>query len=423
MNVLGFANRGAHEVPATSGEAPLNMTQCIECGQCASICPVGAIVERPAVREVMELLAQPKKKIMIAQTAPAVRVAISEEMNMGTGTTSAGQMVAGLRAAGFDYVFDTDFTADLTIMEEGTELLTRVEKGGPFPMFTSCCPGWISFVEKLYPEFMPNLSTCKSPQQMMGALIKAYYTKKLNVKASDVCVVSIMPCTAKKFEATRPEFAPKGVPDVDYVLTTRELGQLFRLKSIPLGSLTPLEYDNPLGLSTGAAVIFGSTGGVMEAAVRTAYEISVGKPLPKLDLVDFRGFKGIKHTEAVIKNKAGQDVNVKLAVANGIANARALLEEIKAGKAFYHFIEVMTCPSGCIGGGGQPKSLDPEILKKRFDAIYTLDERSTLRKSHENPAVLQLYKEYLEKPNSHISHELLHTHYHERPVGKEEQKH
>jgi len=421
INVLGFENRGVAEVPSTLANQPLSFTQCIECGQCASVCPTGAITERSDVTRVLELMGSKRDKIVIAQTAPAVRVALGEEMNMAAGQATVGQMVAGLRRLGFDYVFDTDFSADLTIMEEGSELLDRLEKGGPFPMFTSCCPGWVSFVEKMYPEYCNNLSTARSPQQMMGSMIKSYFAKKLNVKAEDIVVVSVMPCTAKKFEATRPEFAKDGVKDVDIVLTTRELGHLMRLKKVPLGSLPPSDYDKPLGLSTGAAVIFGASGGVMEAAVRTAYEVSVGKPLPSLDLHDFRGFAGIKQTTAELVKKNGEKVKVRLAVCNGIANARLAIEKMKSGEAMWDFIEVMTCPGGCIGGGGQPKSLDPAAIRKRMETIYGLDAESPLRKSHENPAVAELYKDFLGKPLSHLSHDLLHTHYHARPCALTQQ--
>ena len=378
-----------------------------------------------------------KRKVMVAVTAPAVRVAIGEEVGLAPGTATVGQMVAAQRALGFDYVLDVDFAADLTIMEEGTELLNRLKAAwglleapaegshghghapGPLPMFTSCCPGWITLVEKSYPELIPHLSTCKSPQQMMTALVKRYFAQKVGVKPEDVCVVSFMPCTAKKHEAERPEQQRPDEPqDTDYVLTTREFGHLLRLKNVPLASMDESKFDSVMGNSTGAAVIFGATGGVMEAALRTAYEIVAGQPLPKLEIEAIRGLKGVKEAVVTLPDDAPPAVagkELRIAVASGIGNARHLLKAMKEGKTpEYHFIEVMACPGGCIGGGGQPKTTDPAAVVKRMGAIYSLDERSVLRKSHENPEVQKLYGEFLKEPGGELSHELLHTTYSDR---------
>ena len=431
MNVLGWKGRGRERHPAVLSEA-LDLSKCIECGQCASVCPVGAIRERSEWRQVLDEL-ETKRKVMVAVTAPAVRVAIGEEVGLGPGSVNVGQMVAAQRELGFDYVLDVDFAADLTIMEEGTELLQRVKAAwglipntdghghpqGPLPMFTSCCPGWISLVEKSYPELIPNLSTCKSPQQMMGAIVKRHFAAKLGVKAEDICLVSFMPCTAKKHEAEREEqHRPEEPQDIDYVLTTREFGHLLRYKNIPMPSLEESAFDSPMGASTGAAVIFGATGGVMEAALRTAYEILAGKPLPKLEVDEIRGLRGVKEATVKIPDDAPPEVagkEIRVAVASGIGNARHLLKAMAEGSApEYHFIEVMACPGGCVGGGGQPKTKDPAAVLKRMGAIYSLDERSALRKSHENPEIKQLYEEFLQEPGGSLSHELLHTHYNDR---------
>lgn len=426
MNVLGWQGRGQDRHPAVLSEA-LDLSKCIECGQCSSVCPVGAIKERSEWRAVLDEL-ESKRKVMVAMTAPAVRVAIGEEVGQGPGAVNVGQMVSAQRELGFDYVLDVDFAADLTIMEEGTELLQRLqsawglasqEQAGPLPMFTSCCPGWVTLVEKSYPELIPNLSTCKSPQQMMGAVVKRHFAFKLGIKPEDMCLVSFMPCTAKKHEAEREEQLRKGeLHDVDYVLTTREFGHLLRTKNIPLASLPESNFDSPLGASTGAAVIFGATGGVMEAALRTAYEVVSGQPLPKLEVDEIRGLRGVKEAVVKLPGNAPEGVagkEIRVAVASGIGNARHLLQAMEEGSApTYDFIEVMACPGGCIGGGGQPKTQDPAAVLKRMGAIYSLDQRSALRKSHDNPEIQKLYEEFLKSPGGELSHELLHTRYTDR---------
>ncbi len=379
---------------------------CVMCGQCVSVCPVGALYEKDSTDDVWKAIADPTKHVVV-QTAPAVRAALGEEFGMPAGTRVTGQMVTALRQMGFDKVFDTDFTADLTILEEGNELLHRVKNGGTLPMITSCSPGWIKYIEHFYPTLLPHLSTCKSPQQMFGALAKTYYAEKAGIKPEDIFVVSIMPCTAKKYECQRTEMsAHPGIPDVDVVLTTRELGKMIREMGMDFANLPKGECDSPLGLSTGAAVIFGATGGVMEAALRTVYEVVTGETLDNVNFTAIRGLEGVK--EATVK--VG-DLDVKVAIASGLSNAKKLMEKIKNGEADYHFIEIMCCPGGCLGGGGQPIPTTNEIRKARMGAIYEEDEHLTIRKSHENPAVLALYAEFLGEPLGHKSHELLHTHY------------
>jgi len=408
LNIYGIAHRGFDSLPLTAFDQPLANTNCINCGQCSAFCPTGAIIEKSAVHEVLNAL-EKKEKILIAQTAPSTRVAVGEEFGMDSGSVSTGKMVAALKQLGFDYVFDTDFSADLTIMEEGSEFLQRVEEGGPFPMFTSCCPGWVNFVEKYYPEYTENLSSAKSPQQMLGAVIKTYFAKKLNVDPSQIYSVSIMPCTAKKDEAERPQHSRDGMRDVDAVLTTRELGRLIRIKKIPYATLPDEAYDNPLGESTGAAVIFGVTGGVMEAALRTAYELKTGKPLPTLNFEPVRGLEGIKAASVDVNG-----IEIKVAVTHSMEKAQELVGQIHRGEVFYHFVEVMACQGGCIGGGGQPYSLDGKILQKRMASVYSIDERMTLRRSHENPSIQKIYEDFFDKPLSHLAHDLLHTHYTDR---------
>ncbi|MCK5758033.1 MAG: [FeFe] hydrogenase, group A, partial [Clostridiales bacterium] len=382
---------------------------CVACGQCSVVCPVAAITEKEDIEQVWEAINNPNKTVIV-QTAPAVRVSLGEEFGMEPGEIVTGKLVASLRALGFDSVFDTDFTADLTIIEEGHELLKRIKEGGTLPMLTSCSPGWINFIEQYYPELLPHLSTCKSPQQMFGALAKGYYAEKIGKKPEDIYSVSIMPCTAKKFEADRDEMMVDGKnPDVDVVLTTRELGKMLRQAGVDFNKLEEEEYDTPFGLSTGAGVIFGATGGVMEAALRTVYEVVTGETLEALDFYGVRGLDGIKEAEVDLAGTI-----VKVAVAHSLSNARKVMELIKDGKADYAFIEIMCCPGGCIGGGGQPFGGTDELRLKRIDAIYQADKNLPLRKSHENPAVKQLYEEFLIEPLGEISHHLLHTHYKDR---------
>lgn len=387
----------------------LHMMPCTQCGQCVLVCPTGALTERDDTDRVFKALADPQKYV-IAQTAPAVRVALGEAFGMEPGSIVTGQMVAALRRMGFNRVFDTNFAADLTIMEEASELVERLEKGGKLPLITSCSPGWIKFCEHFYPEFLDNLSSCKSPQQMMGALIKTYFTAKNRISPENIVVVSIMPCTAKKFEAQRSEMVSSGYLDVDIVITTRELARMIREMNIDILKLQPEEYDPPLGISTGAGAIFGSTGGVMEAAVRTAYHLLTGDELEDIDILPLRGMEGIKEAEVNING-----ITLRTAVAHGLSNARRLLDKIKTGEAYYHFIEVMACPGGCLGGGGQLIPTDNSVRQKRMKAIYDIDRGMQIRRSHENPAVMKLYKEYLIKPLSERCHALLHTDYVPRP--------
>jgi len=397
--------RGMKTVVGPAFHQKMADSVCIQCGQCVLACPTGALHEKENIDEVWEALNDPKKHVIV-QTAPAIRVAISEEFGSEPGKVSTGKLVAALRRLGFDKVFDTDFTADLTIMEEGTEFLTRLKEGGTLPLLTSCSPGWINFIETFYPELLSNVSTCKSPQQMFGALAKTYYAEKTGIDPADIVSISIMPCVAKKFEAQRPEMRDSGYQDVDYVLTTRELARLIKRSGISFDLLPDEQYDDPLGISTGAALIFGATGGVMEAALRTVYEIVTGETLADINFHAVRGLTGVK--EATIQ--VG-DIGVKVAVAHGISNARALMEKIKSGEADYHFVEIMCCPGGCIGGGGQPIPTNDEIRAKRIAGIYEGDSAMEIRKSHENPAVQQLYKEFLGKPLGEKSHHLLHTSY------------
>jgi NADP-reducing hydrogenase subunit HndD len=422
VHALAVTHKGKDMKISTFLDKPMNDVVCTNCGQCINRCPTGAIVERNYIDQVFDAIYNPKKFVVV-QTAPATRVAISEEFGLGP-NRSTGKMVAALRRLGFDKVLDTDFTADLTIMEEGTELLIRLKealvegKKVALPMMTSCSPGWIKFQEHMYPEMLDNLSTCKSPQQMFGPLAKTYYAEKINKNPADMVVVSIMPCTAKKYEANRPEMRGSGYKDVDYVLTTRELGMMIRQAGINFEKLDDEKYDSILGESTGAAVIFGNTGGVMEAALRTAYELVTGREVPfaNLNIKPVRGMEGIKEASVKIKDVKPEwnfleGVELKVAIAHGLSNAKELMEAVKNGTAQYHFIEVMGCPGGCIGGGGQPIPTSLEIRKKRAAAIYEEDEKMKLRKSHENPEVVEVYKSFLHKPLGHRSHDLLHTHY------------
>jgi len=412
VSAIGPFGRGMKtQIGPAWGEA-MSESACVQCGQCVLVCPVGALYEKDYTEEVWKALADPDKHVIV-QTAPATRVSIGEPFGLPPGSISTGKMVAALRRLGFAKVFDTDFAADLTIMEEGSELLERLAHGGALPLITSCSPGWIKFMEEFYPELSENVSSCKSPQQMFGALAKTYYAEREGIDPSKIVMVSIMPCTAKKYECQRPEMTASGYQDVDYVLTVRELSRMIKQANIDFQELSEEEYDAPLGISTGAGVIFGATGGVMEAALRTAYELYTGKTLPKVDFESVRGLDGLK--------EASVDLNgtvLKVAVVHGLGNARALLDKVKSGEVQYHFIEIMTCPGGCIGGGGQPIPTDTEIREKRIKAIYEADKRMPLRKSHENPAVKELYATYLGKPLGSKSHHLLHTTYRWRsPYG------
>ncbi len=401
----------------------LDTVVCVQCGQCVAVCPVGAITEKSSIDFVNESLENPDKHVIV-QTAPAIRAALGECFDNEPGTLVTGKMVTALKQMGFDGVFDTNFGADLTIIEEGTELLTRlktvlVDKGeAAIPMFTSCSPGWVNFSENFYPDFLPNLSSCKSPQQMFGAIAKTYYAEKNNINPADIVVVSVMPCTAKKFECERPEMKDSGFQDVDCVLTTRELGTLIKSSGMDFNHLEDGNFDSLIGLGSGAGDIFANTGGVMEAALRTVYEIVTGRELPveNLHILPIAGLKGIKEasltiTDPVDEWKFLEGVEVKVAVANGLRNASMLLDMIKSGEKSYHFVEIMTCPGGCIGGGGQPRFTTDEIRLARIGAIYKEDEGKKLRKSHENEEIKRLYKDFLIKPLGEKSHHLLHTKY------------
>ncbi len=410
---IGMQNRGFKTQVGSEFGKSLNDVACINCGQCIAACPTGALTEKDTTKEVWAALNDPDKYVVF-QTAPAVRVAIGEEFGLPIGTRCTGKMVSAIRRLGADKVFDVDFAADLTIMEEGTELLSRINNGGVLPMITSCSPGWIKYCETFYPDFIPNLSTCKSPNQMQGAVTKTYFAKQNDLDPRDIYVVSVMPCTAKKFEIARPEFGRDGYRDVDANLTTRELARMIRQAGLDFAHLPEEEFDDMLGESSGAGVIFGVTGGVMEAALRTVVDVLTGEDMPRLEYGDVRGLEGIK--EATV-NVNGTDINV--AIVHGTANAAKLLNAIRAGEKTYHFIEVMGCPGGCVTGGGQPivdartrYFIDPRAA--RAAATYSEDESMAIRKSHKNPAIQKLYAEFLGEPNSHIAHELLHTTYVDR---------
>jgi NADP-reducing hydrogenase subunit HndD len=427
VSAIDVANKGADMKISSFHERPMSHVVCTNCGQCVNRCPTGALVEKTYIDQVWDAIYDTDKHVVV-QTAPAVRVALGEDLGYDPGERVTGKMVTSLKQLGFDSVLDTDFTADLTIMEEGTELLTRLKRAlvdgdrkVSLPMFTSCSPGWIKFIEHKYPEYLPNLSTCKSPQQMFGALAKTFYAKKRNIDPSRIVSVSIMPCTAKKFEAERPEMRASGYKDVDYVLTTRELAVMIKQAGIDFRNVVDGHYDSIMGDSTGAAVIFGATGGVMEAALRTAYEIVTGREVPfrNLNITPARGMDGVKEAKIRIEGclnewKFLEGVELSVAIAHGLVNANKVMKLVKSGKASYHFIEIMACPGGCLGGGGQPIPTNLQIRQNRMKAIYSEDEHMKMRKSHENPEIIAVYKEFLDQPNSHKSHELLHTHYVER---------
>ncbi|MBL4937402.1 iron hydrogenase small subunit [Clostridium sp. YIM B02515] len=409
VNVLSGVDRGFQTVVSPAFNLPMTETSCTFCGQCVAVCPTAALTEVNNVPKVWRALKN-KDKYVIVQTAPAVRVALGEEFGMEPGTVVTGKMASALRSLGFDKIFDTDFAADLTIMEEASEFVHRLQHGGRLPILTSCCPGWVKFFEHQFPDLLDIPSSCKSPHEMFGAVAKTYLAEKMGIAPENIVVVSVMPCLAKKYEAARPELSNNGNQDVDIVITTRELAKMLKEAGIDFNSLEEGEFDNPLGESTGASVIFGATGGVLEAALRTAYEWLTEETLENVEFHALRGMDGVK--EATVKIN---DMDVNVAVAHGLGNARKILEAIRAGEANYHAIEIMACPGGCIGGGGQPYIHgDVEILKKRAEGIYSEDRGKVRRKSHENEAVLKLYEEFLGEPYGEKAHELLHTHYVER---------
>lgn len=414
--VIGPNARGFDTHIACAFEKPLADVPCVACGQCIVACPTGALREKDEIDDVMKAIADPTKHVVVAP-APAVRAALGEEFGMPIGTNVEGKMVTAMRMLGFDKVFDVDYAADLTIMEEGTEFIHRLTNGGKLPMITSCSPGWVKYCEHYFPDMVENMSTCKSPMQMFGATVKTYYAEKNGLDPKDIVVVGVMPCTAKKFEKTRADQSAAGVPDIDYVLTTREFARMVKKQGIMFRDLPDGKFDDPLGISTGAGVIFGASGGVMEAALRTVVEIVDKKELEKLDFTEVRGMDGIKEASYEVGGQA-----VKVAVASGLANAKKLLDMVKSGEKQYHFIEIMCCPGGCVNGGGQP--IQPadvvnftDVRGLRANALYRIDAEMPYRKSHENPAIQQLYKEYFGEPGSHKAHETLHTSYVKR--GKE----
>lgn len=412
VSAIDFSGRGSKTHIATAFDEGMNVSSCIFCGQCIKVCPTGALREQSSIKQVMDALNNPDVMVVV-QHAPAVSMTVGEAFDMQPGTDAAGVLVAALRRLKFDRVFDTSFSADLTIMEEGSELVSRLTKGGKLPMMTSCSPGWIKYVEQFFPEFMENLSTCKSPQQMMGAIIKTYFAQREGIDPDKIFSVAIMPCTAKKFEATRPEMSHDGHPDIDAVLTTRELIRMIQMRGLDLRNMEPDTADTPFGERTTAGKIFGATGGVMEAAIRSAHFLVTGKELGKLDVQSVRGMAGIKEASVKIG-----DLTLNVAVVNGIGNAKKLLADVREGKKDLHFIEVMTCPGGCINGGGQPIGADIEKVKARMKGLYALDSKAASRTSHGNESVQRLYSEFLGVPLGEKSHHLLHTVYGERNVTK-----
>lgn len=416
VGVIGPNNRGFATFIGSAFDMGLGQTSCVSCGQCIAVCPTGALYEKDYTDQILEAIADPDKYVVV-QTAPSVRAGLGEEFGYPMGTDVEGKMAAALRRIGFDKVFDTDWAADLTIMEEATELLDRIKNGGVLPLITSCSPGWIKYCEHYFPDMTENLSSCKSPQQMFGAMLKTYFAEKEGIDPAKIVSVSVMPCTAKKFEIGREDQNAAGVPDVDIAITTRELARLIRRCGISFTDLPDEKFDDPMGESTGAAVIFGATGGVMEAALRTAVETLTGEELAKLDFTDVRGTEGVKEASY---NVAGMDIRV--AVASGLANARTLLNKVKSGEVQYHFIEIMGCPGGCVNGGGQPQVSGEvrnftDVRAIRAGVLYRNDEAKAIRKSHENPAIKKLYEEYLGEPGSHKAHEYLHTTYVKRTIN------
>jgi len=410
VGCIDYINRGSQTVIGTAMKKPLNTSSCVNCGQCIMVCPTGAITEKNNVGTVLDALNH-KDKTVVVQYAPSISVSIAEAFGMKAGRDLNGVMNAALRKMGFNFVFDTTFGADLTIMEEASELIDRVTNGGVLPMFTSCCPGWVKYAEEYAVDILPNLSTCKSPQQMVGAVLKSYFAKQANLDPKDIVSVSIMPCTAKKFEAERPTMSQNDVQDVDIVITSRELIEMIKLYGIDMHTIEPELTDSPLGVRSSAGKIFGTTGGVMEAALRTAYKMISGEELLAFKIQAVRGFEGRKEAKINING-----LEVGVAVVSGLANANALIEEIRNGRNDIHFIEVMTCPGGCIAGGGQRIGADEAAVAARMKGLYDIDERETIKVSHKNPEIIELYDKFLQKPLGHKSHDLLHTHYMKRDV-------
>ncbi len=412
VSAIDFAGRGSKTSIEVAFRDGINMSSCVFCGQCIKVCPTGALREKSSIKQVLDAINDPEKYVVV-QHAPAISVSVGEAFSMKAGADCAGALNAALRRIGFDAVFDTSFTADLTIMEEASELVHRIKNGGKLPMITSCSPGWVKFAEEFYPDMLENLSSCKSPQQMMGAVIKHFFAEKKGIDPKNIYSVSIMPCTAKKFEVTREEMLTDGTPDIDAVLTNRELVRLLTMRGLDLNEIDPEGADTPFGTRTSAGKIFGASGGVMEAALRTGYHLITGQELENLDIKAVRGLEGRK--EAKI-NIAGIEVGV--AVVSGLKNASDLLDEIRNGRDDLHFIEIMACPGGCINGGGQPIGVTVEAVKNRMKGLYAIDKNDQIRTSHHNPDIKKLYDEYLGEPLGHKSHKLLHTHYHARDVVK-----
>lgn len=411
VSAIEFVGRGSKTFIDTAFNHGLNLSTCVNCGQCIMVCPTGALKEQPHIAEIRDMLSDPDKKVVV-QYAPSISVSLAEEFGFKAGQNIIGIMNAALRRIGFDFVFDTSFSADLTIMEEASELVHRVQTGGTLPMVTSCCPGWVKYAEEFQHDLLPNLSSCKSPQQMMGAIIKSYFAETEGIAPEKIYSVSVMPCTAKKFEQQREEMTQNGISDVDAVLTTRELARLIRLYGIDMQKMEPELADSPLGTRSSAGKIFGASGGVMEAAIRTAHYFITGKEMVKFQVRAVRGLAGRKEA----KVKIG-DLEVGVAVVSGLKNAEILMEEIRNGRNDIHFIEVMACPGGCINGGGQPIGTDEEALKARMETLYDIDEKDAIKVSHKNPYIKELYDKFLGKPLGHKSHELLHTHYQKRDVN------